>query len=410
MQPEGDKAQEQYYGIDPVAKFLRDRIGLTPTRIMLAAIGIAILDLAAARFVYDLYDSREEIVGAIHDPPYLLTMFLVIPLFLRTFLWMPEGLSDIFTSLKSNGVIAPADEEAYDANVTGMVDRYSRGRWVLIRVFIAVAIQGLVIWGNYQVRDTTYNTSLYDTAIVIRFSLRAFYGLLAVYGATAVVIRFSGLSLDELLTGLKARIVPLDPDRAAGYGAFSRCSLNLLYIYLGLGVFFLSKLLFRLSGQEIVFGFVGEPLLIAATIAALAVGYYVFIHRPTRVAARAIKDAKTRNLGALSKRYQKEHRVLMTALEKNEAEDLKKSSARVEALRKEATQIFEVSDSPVNREALGRYGLYSLLVVALPYLSNLLLYVLSVDPAELNRLAALNAVESLRALILILATGEFNGS
>ena len=136
------------YQSDPVMRFIRDKMKLTPKKVFLVALGLGVADLMVANG-YDLLISRDMIIGALRDPPYLLTMFVIIPLFLYTYAWMPDGLWCLFQSLPKNGLIKQEDLSTYRDNVRILVARFNH-TWFKTILFIALVVEILVLTGNWN--------------------------------------------------------------------------------------------------------------------------------------------------------------------------------------------------------------------------------------------------------------------
>jgi hypothetical protein len=234
--------KSEIYQTDPILRFLRDQMHLTPNKALASGLGLGIIDLIIAHSD-NLWYSRNGIIGALQDPPYLLTIFVILPLFLRTYVWLPDELGHIFQSLPINHLILERDMPTYCNNVRVMLRRFNHS-WFVITLLIAILLQVLVVVGNASYPDT-YNTTLSARLIFLCIP----YGLLGLYAATAVVVR-SILNGDwrQLTRDIEPQIHPLHPDMAAGYGAFTHCVINMLGIFVGIATFFFTKALFQPTG------------------------------------------------------------------------------------------------------------------------------------------------------------------
>jgi hypothetical protein len=354
--------------------FLREKVKFTPLTILLAAIGLGIADLLISKG-YDLWFSQGEIVGASLDPPYLLTIFVIMPLFLRTYLWLPDGMVDLFQSLPKNKLIRRRDLPTYQFNMRLLVERYSPA-WARLTLIIAIILQLLVIVLNRFENYQAYNTI--DTARL--WLIRVPYGLLALYAATFVVIR-SILNMDwsQLFKDIEPQINPLHPDQTGGYGMFTHYITNLLGIFMAIATFFFTKLFFQRDASSTVeLRFYPSLFILGATVFYLLVGFIVFIYIPSRVARRAIGEAKTQHCEKLSEQHCIEQKKLVemtrkTGSDPQELQAIKNQMEKVKLLRETSEMIKDFPTTPISFRAIPRLGAsYILFLFAMLY--NLLAY------------------------------------
>lgn len=398
--------KEQIYQTDPILRFLRDRLRLTPGTMLIVTAALAVMDLGIAR-VYNLWDARDGILGALHDPAYLLTMFVIIPLFLRTYVWMPDGVWGIFDGVRRNRLIREEDDAAYRAAMDGLAARYDR-KWVVVALAVAAALQTLVVLGNLQA-PPTYNTML----SLRQFLFRIPYGVLAIYGAASVIIH-SALMGDwrYLFAGCEPQINPLHPDRAAGYGVFTRYTLNLLGIFVAVAVFIFTKFSYKHSPAGLY-----VPILEIKTLLSLALILLfglVVMYLPIGAASRAMRRAKLRQLETIADGYFKEHEMVLSLLQPGAASEsgddrVKKHLDRLEQYRQARALVEATPNSPINREAFGRFGLSYLTIPMSTWAYNLFQFALGGNQAaaSLTRLFATGTLtEIVKGLISLLTTGQ----
>jgi len=380
--------KQDIYKADPVLRFLRDRLHLTPARTFYIALALGVFDLLLAR-IYNLWFTQGRIIGALRDPEYLLTMFVIIPSFLYTYIWLPDGMWTIFDTLRSKHLVRGKDMQAYHENFANLSRRYDK-KWVIIALVISALLQLLIIYGNMK-----YPVARYNSLFTLRFYLfRLPYGWLSVYAATTVVIR-SILRNDwpKLFAGVEPQVNPLHADKAAGYGAFTSYIMNLLVLFAGLAIFLFNKALFQPDTKQLVIAFkpVYNIWLLATLIIYLIVGVYFFLYRPTIAARSAIKQAKSRLLNAVSDDYMVVQSDLSKLLLSDHFEIAWKASSASDAdsislkrhlelmkqLGEVKTQIEDIPDSPINRKVLARFSISYISIPISTFASNIIFFMLS---------------------------------
>lgn len=398
------------YKHDPLMRFLREKMRLTPRMILLAGIGLGVADLLIAR-AYDFWYSRDGIVGVLQDPPYLLTIFVIMPLFLRTYLWLPDGMFNLLQSLPRNHLIRGRDMPTYRDNVRILVERYTRSL-ALVTLFIAIVLEILVLVLNYQTNYPSFNNIFTARLVLIRIP----YGLLALYAATFVVVR-SLLNLDwgQLFKDLEPQINPLYPDLAVGYGVFTQYIANLLGIFVAIATFFFTKALFQPSESGTVVSFhpVYDMRILASTVVYLVVGFYVFLYIPTGAARRAIKLAKRWQCETIAEQYRTEQKVLMdlTRQAGSDPQDLLAMKNQMEKLRllnETSTLMESIPTSPINRRTFQRFGLSYISIYLFTVVYNLLrAYFTPGTGEEFRALLETGSLgQILEGVIKILLTGQ----
>jgi hypothetical protein len=405
-----DLDKSEVYRADPVLRFLRDRIHLTPNKALAVGLGLGLVDMIIAHS-YGLWYSRSGIIGALQDPPYLLTIFVILPLFLRTYVWMPDGLACIFQSLPVNHLVLDRDMPIYRNNVRLLLGRFNHS-WFVITLLVAIFLEALVVIGNASYPDT-YNTTL--TARLVFFRIP--YGLLGLYAATAVVIR-SILNGDwsQLTREIEPQIHPMHPDMAAGYGAFTHCIINMLGIFVGIATFFFTKALFQPAADRVTFQPVYNWGIIVSTILYMIVGFILFLYIPTGAARRAIRQAKRKQLETLAEEYNAEQQELLEMVQPRalgipDAQAVQSMKMQIERLKllNEAINLVEnVPSSPINRKTVQRFGLSYLSIYLSTLVYNFLRAYLS-DATAMQFKALMeqgSLSEILRGLLRVLFTGQ----
>jgi Peptidase family M28 len=405
-----DFEKRDIYTHDPVLRFLRDQTQLTPNRALALGLGLGMVDLMIARS-YGLWYSRAGIIGALQDPPYLLTIFVILPLFLRTYVWMPDGLACIFQSLPANHLILDRDMPIYRNNVRLMLGRFNHS-WFVITLLIAILLEVLVIIGNASYPDT-YNTARSARLVLFRIP----YGLLGLYAATAVVVR-SILNGDwsQLTRDIEPQIHPMHPDMAAGYGAFTHCIINMLGIFVGIATFFFTKALFQPATDRVTFQPVYNSGIIISTILYMIVGFVLFLYIPSGAARRAIRQAKRKQLERLAAEYSAEQQELLEMVQPRPVgipdvqavQSMKVQIERLKLLNEAITLVENVPSSPINRKTVQRFGLSYLSIYLSTLVYNFLRAYLS-DTTAMQFRALIeqgSLAEILRGFLRILFTGQ----
>jgi hypothetical protein len=415
------------YKNDPVLRFLVGRLHLTPNRMLFAAFTFGVLDLLIA-WRYNLLYSREGIIGALRDPPYLLTMFIMIPLFLRTYVWMADGIWGIFMGLQQNRLIPEQDLETYHKNISRLAARYTTG-WVVFAMVCTVILQVLINFGNLNYPHT-YNTILTPRLVLFRIPL----GVLAVYGAASVLVRLALLGdWRDLMEGIEPQINPLHWDQACGYSPFTNYIINLLGIYVGLATFLFSKLLFQPARDQVALQPVYDLGILVSLILVLVMGYVIFYYFPTGTARRAMLKAKRQQMETISDRYINELRLLSFLLGERsvitlaipepadshskvgkptwEPPTVKGQIEHLKQLDDAMGLIEKLPESPISQKALGRFGISYVSIPLSTILYNSFQFLISgqksLDTLQ-QLLAGGSIVNIVQGILCILFTGKLN--
>jgi hypothetical protein len=375
--------------------------------------GIADLLIAGG---YNLWKTRDGIIGALQDPPYLLTIFVIIPLFLYTYIWMPDGLWCLFQSLPTNYLIKHDDIPTYRDNVRILVERYNR-TWFYLILVIAIIAEISVIAGNAVKASQhiyTYNAYFPIERLVL---IRIPYGFLALYGATSVIVRWMlNSDWNMLFKDVEPQVHPLHHDMAAGYGSFADCIFNMMGIFIAIATFFFTFMLFDYpaNGAEVLFKpQAAKPLIILSTVVYLVVGFIVFLYMPSRAARRAINQAKNRQSEIIAGQYNAEQKILLEITEKgaNDPQTLQLIKVQVEKLKlltEASTQIESIPSSPLSRRLIRTFGL-SYILIYLPIITYNLLRAFiapNIRKGFEDLLQTGSPFQILEGLISILFTGQ----
>jgi hypothetical protein len=330
---------------------------------------------------------------------------------LRTYIWQPDGLWCIYQSLPANHLVKDSDQATYRRNVRLIISHFNH-TWFLVTLAIAVFLQIMIIIGN-SVYPDTYNTILSARLIFFRIP----YGWLAVYGATAVVVR-TVLNGDwsQLTRDIEPQIHPMHPDMAAGYGSFTHCILNMMGIFVGIATFFFTKALFKPGLGQVAFEPVYNVWIILSSILYLIVGFVLFLYLPTGAARRAIRQAKRRQIGVLAERYNKEQQNLLEMVRLGQmsgdhvrsTQTMKAQIERLKSLNEAMALIDNIPSSPINRRTIQRFGLSYISIYLTTLVYNFLrAYMSEATAIQFQALLSQGSlVDILRGILRILLTGQ----
>ncbi|MBI4786661.1 MAG: M28 family peptidase [Chloroflexi bacterium] len=422
------------YRNDPILRFLVDRLNLTPNRMLIVAFVLGFVDLLIA-WRYDLlysgerviWGSRVMVIGAFLDPPYLLTMFVMIPLFLRTFVWMADGTYAIFEGMHQNRLIRDQDLPTFHKNTAELAARYTR-TWVLLAIVATVILQMFVFLGNVAY-GWTYNSIPSPRLFLFRIPL----GMLAIYGAASVLVRLVLLGdWRDLMKGIEPQVNPLHWDRACGYSPFTNYSVNLLGLFVGLATFVFTKVLFRPADGQVALQPDYDVGLFLVLFLVLGVGYMIFYHFPNEAARRAMREAKRRQLETISDQYVRGLDNLFRLLREESGERIlperagdqsgldkpakaqptvKEQMDHLDHLTQAKGLLENLPESPINQKALGQFGLSSVSIPMTSFLYNTFQFLISGEKAvgELQRLLITGSVyDILQGVFNILLRGKIS--
>ncbi len=423
------------YKHDPVLRFLVDKLRFTPNQMFFVGLICASLDLLIAwheNLLRSGSDVGIKIIPALEDPPYLLTMFIMIPLFLRTYVWMADGIWEVLMGLERNRLIREQDRETYQTNISRLAGSYTQG-WVAVTMACAVGLQLLIEWGNLTYGYQTYNTTLtYSTSLMLRQILfRIPLGLFAIYAAASVLVRVVLLDdWHDLMKGIELQLNPTHWDETCGYSPFTNYVVNLLGVFVGIAIFFFTKLLFQYDSEKVVWQANFNLGVLVSLVLALVMGYVMFYYFPTRVASKAMLRAKRRQLEAISDRYLKELQVFLlllgneggkfqapaefesdkshTSKPERELLTIKGQLERLGQLN-DATRLLEgLPESPINRKALKHFAVSFVSIPVSTGLVNSFQFLISGQDSfeKFGSLFAKGPIDAILGVLRILSTGK----
>ncbi|MHA1511843.1 MAG: hypothetical protein ACTSRX_09005 [Promethearchaeota archaeon] len=158
--------------------------------------------------------SQSGIVGTLDDPATLLTSFVVQPIIVGYYLWLPSKTWKMFKGLDTNSVIPADSETSQYSNYVSDIARISNNRLISI-IFVGVGII-VSIWIYFIIQQFGTDWSAYLRWPVLLFDMPAAF--LTVYAITYIVWRILAVQwgLDKLYRKFDINVQPLHQDGAGG--------------------------------------------------------------------------------------------------------------------------------------------------------------------------------------------------
>lgn len=240
--------------------------------------------------------TRSGIVGTLDDPATLLTSFIVQPIIVAYYLWLPGKTWKMFTTLNKNNVI-PTDSgtDQYSSFVSDIARR-SNNRIISI-IIVGVGVI-LTIWIYFIIQQFGTDWSAHLHWPVLVFDMPAAF--LTVYAVTYIVWRILiiQLGLDKLYREFKINVQPLHQDGAGGLAAVGNLVGSYLYCILVVFLFTISMAITSYIEQ----GFL--PLYVILLFILLPVFTSMVFFLPLRSSHRAMRINRDEFLENLSNKFE----------------------------------------------------------------------------------------------------------
>lgn len=302
---EHKRAQPVYfkaYLSDPFARFVIDRLRLTPLLLVLIMLGItALVDVVSYRLSPATFWESLERSGWVSAPGnwrdllgYGVYIYFVGPLVFGVYIWISKAAADLFYKLRdSEALVAP--REAYDAFIHGegtSLERVHNHRgWT-----IASAVVALALAVGYSAMACDWPPAPRWVRIV-----KVVFGYLpAWYAICQIVAREAATTwgLRQIFTRFEIYPNPLHPDRAGGLRPIQDYALRFSYFIAlaGIGVGLLGFVEWNVTAA-----LSARMIILIILYLVLAV---VFFFLPLWSAHEAMAGAKRRLLADISRRFQ----------------------------------------------------------------------------------------------------------
>jgi hypothetical protein len=174
--------------------------------------------------------SRSGIVGTLDDPATLLTSFIVQPIIVAYYLWLPGKTWKMFKTLDKNNVIPTDSGTGLYGSFVSDVARISNNRKISI-IFVGVGIL-VTIWIYFIIQQFGTDWSAHLRWPVLIFDMPAAF--LTIYAVTYIVWRILIIQwgLDKLYQKFKINVQPLHQDGAGGLAVIGNLVGSYLYCLL----------------------------------------------------------------------------------------------------------------------------------------------------------------------------------
>jgi hypothetical protein len=240
--------------------------------------------------------SRSGIVGTLDDPATLLTSFVVQPVIVAYYLWLPGKTWKMFKSLDKNNVVPTDVGTGFYSSFVSDIARTSNNRLISL-IFVGVGII-VTIWIYFIIQQFGTDWSAHLRWPVLVFDIPAAF--LTVYAVTCIVWRIIiiQLGLDKLYSKFKINLQPLHQDGAGGFAAVGNLVGSYLYCILVVALFTISMGITSYVEQ----GFL--PFYVILLFILLPIFTCVIFFLPLRSSHRAMKNNRDELLENLSNKFE----------------------------------------------------------------------------------------------------------
>ena len=289
--------------------------------------------------------SRSGIVGTLDDPATLLTSFIVQPIIVAYYLWLPSKTWKMFKTLNNNNVI-PTDSgtDQYSSFVSDIA-RKSNNRFISL-IFVGVGVI-LTIWIYFIIQQFGTDWSAHLRWPVLVFDIPAAF--LTVYAATYIVWRILiiQLGLDNLYRKFKINVQPHHQDGAGGLAAVGNLVGSYLYCILVVALFTISMGITSYIEQ----GFL--PFYVILLFILLPIFTCVVFFLPLRTSHQAMRNNRDEFLENLSNKFE----TIKVEIYRDEDLPPKEDLSKIGELIESYSQIRRIYPTwPINTLVLRSFG------------------------------------------------------
>ena len=282
---------------DPLAQFVRQRLGWDWLQVLLAAIVIyGLVEKFIVPIVGGYLNLGTDIWNWAPDVVALLTGFIVYPLILAFYIWTSRGIGELFVTLWRNQCFS--DIDSYLIFVKRAENIFNRPIWTVVSlgfsIFIVLLVH-LVLWGPpptgfppwFGVTNIAHRLLALSLTAIVGYA----FGQILIRQAVAVYL------LSQLLRqmGQKLVIHPYHVDGAGGLGILGEYAVRFSFVLLAVVIYFISGSFFAnlQSSHELALS-LRNPALILAWVAyvVLAPGTIFALVMPAHFAMIAARNAQ----------------------------------------------------------------------------------------------------------------------
>ena len=290
------KSKEEFISGDPLANLVLNKLHWSIWILPLLMIIFAAIYLFLVGGSLGYLRSRSGIVGTLDDPATLITSFIVQPIIVAYYLWLPSKTWKMFKTLDKNNVIPTDSGTGLYSSFVSDIARKSNNRLTSL-IFVGVGII-LTIWIYSIIQQFGTDWSAHLRWPVLIFDIPAAF--LTVYAVAYIVWRIIIIQwgLDKFYRKFKINLQPLHQDGAGGLAAVGNLVGSYLYCILVVALFTIASGTTSYIEQ----GFL--PIYVIILFILLPIFTCVVFFLPLRSSHRAMRNNRDEFLENLSNKFE----------------------------------------------------------------------------------------------------------
>lgn len=349
----------KYYSTDPLARFLRDVLHLSPaTGALLFAIAASIFGFVSSLINHSLW-TRPGQIGFFEDLNGWVWRLIFSPALAGFYIWGVAAIGDLLESLRHSEIVGISNEDLLAAQ-----SYYIKPWRELLAIFGAVILGVIYFLSRSSIQSWASTAFLPKMATTAGMIVGGY--MVTILSLTLVT---NVLALRKVLKDKEFKLNPLHPDKCGGLKILSDYSLKTAYLAAIAG-FLIGLTEYRLITQNLVQQF----WYIHALIPVYIIGAFVAFFMPLSQAHSGMKKAKETLMDEIAAQFRIDYAQARISLTKG-AENLKGRIGKIEQLQHlyDLTEKFPVW--PFNTENLRRFivaTITPLLPIAIGLISQLI--------------------------------------
>lgn len=268
-----------FYGNDVLARFLIDRLHLTPIKFALISIAVAV--------VYGLIFSwiGGVLMTFLQDWTVWIWQLFFIPILMGYYLWGSNAMAGIIQDLRKSNTV-----EISDSDVSVALRLYLKPSRIILSCVAAVISSALYFMNRSDVASSWTSDGIPRITSTIGFAVGAYMVSMLIF-----TLLMNIYVLRQILNNKEFHIDPLNPDRCGGLKALSEYSLKTAYLAAVFGLAIVLTL-YRFKGTDWYYWLMlGVPFYIA--VASLC------FFAPLMTAHRKMMEAKEKLLSNIARQF-----------------------------------------------------------------------------------------------------------
>ena len=214
----------RYYSSDPLARFLIDRLGLTPLRVaVIIPVGALLVGVITDTINSSLLSAHQA--SLLRDWSYWVWSCFFTPVVVGYYVWVSSSIENLLRSIQESEVV-----EISDTEIKSLAPLYRKALWSFLSLLIAIIFGVLFYVSRADVPGLSAN---FFSRMLGSISM-----CIGGYIISMTVINFilNVYSLSKVLRDKKFNLNPLHPDKCGGLRVLSEYSLKTAYLASAFGI------------------------------------------------------------------------------------------------------------------------------------------------------------------------------